>query len=522
MLSKVTMSQQTPRVRSHELVLWDAQECRKQVEAAQKVVQGEPEWFAFRDLCRITTSKWGNIGGASPFDGPGDVYKRLKGLTRFDGNIACAYGSKHENVAIKDYVAAEKSIRVEDTGLWMNTNYTHEDNFIYPPGPDPWVEQLRREFLTVRVGGSPDGLVYKDGHKLRVIEVKCPSSKLKPIPISKTPHYMYQCQGNMLFTGTTECDFLVWTPFGWKCWRIPLVSTMELSVDDLVDHEVILNEPELHDLERKGLYKDHRLVGYRRILMHVLFEFHKECVRPGVRTDKDWQRWLFQTSKERRWINKAHDIAMTRAVLVHNEQRPIEVPFKKINWPAMLSWQLRALEEHSFVNETWGRFAVIGNGDTLLMDDQEYPAKLVHAKNLFPDAIMPISREGRFVYIDIFHPNKRNTKLLIRSLEFNANKQDIEVWYTKYHRKKELPLHGYYSLTVQEGTALTVSEVGEWKPSYHDGQYQMNFACGQTLFFTHAILHAFRRVDASQPVDNKRQAKSATNDTMNKRVKGMT
>ena len=508
------------RVRSHELVLWDAKTCAEQVAAAKKVVQGEPEWFQFRDLCRITTSKWGNIHGVSPFDGPVDVYNRLKGLTKFGGNIACAYGSMHEDVAIAAYVQAlnvedeEHPFHVQDTGLWMNTNYTHEDNFIYPPGPDPWVEQLRREFLTVRIGGSPDGHVFQNGCKIRVIEVKCPSSKLKPIPISKTPHYMYQCQGNMLFTETTECDFIVWTPYGWRCWRIPLVSTMGLTVDDLIDHEVILNEPELRDLERKGLYKDNRLVGYRRILMHVLFEFHKECIRSDVRTEKDWKRWLFQTSKERRWLNRVHEIAMERAVLVHREQRPLEVPFNKINWPAMLSWQLRALEEHNFVNETWGRFAVIGNGDKLLMDDKEYPAKLVHAKTLFPDAIMPISREGRFVYMDLFHPNKRNTKLLVRPLEFDANKQDHEVWYTKYHRKKELPLRGYYSLTVQEGTALTVAEVGEWNPSYHEGQYQMNFACGQTLFFTHTVLHAFSRT-----MDKKRRPNNAMNDTMNKRPK---
>lgn len=61
-------------------------------------------------------------------------------------------------------------------------------------------------------GGSPDGYVGEDG----IIEVKCPYNSAKHIKTYITgevdKNYMYQCQGNMLFSGRKWCDFVSYDP----------------------------------------------------------------------------------------------------------------------------------------------------------------------------------------------------------------------------------------------------------------------------------------------------------------------
>lgn len=60
-------------------------------------------------------------------------------------------------------------------------------------------------------GGSPDGFVGKDG----IIEVKCPNSHNHFetfITENIKPEYIYQCQGNMLFSGRQWCDFISYDP----------------------------------------------------------------------------------------------------------------------------------------------------------------------------------------------------------------------------------------------------------------------------------------------------------------------
>lgn len=61
-------------------------------------------------------------------------------------------------------------------------------------------------------GGSPDGFVDDDG----LIEVKCPYNSANHIEtfieriIKK--EYLYQCQGNMLFSNRQWCDFISYDP----------------------------------------------------------------------------------------------------------------------------------------------------------------------------------------------------------------------------------------------------------------------------------------------------------------------
>jgi hypothetical protein len=78
-------------------------------------------------------------------------------------------------------------------------------------------------------------------------------------------------------------------------------------------------------------------------------------------------------------------------------------------------------------------------------------------------------------------------------MEFDANALAVPVWYCKWHRKKELPLRGYYILTVQEGADLVLTEVGEWAPDEVDGAYRVDFDCGHALTFTHQSILDFSK-----------------------------
>jgi hypothetical protein len=61
-------------------------------------------------------------------------------------------------------------------------------------------------------GGSPDGLVGKDG----IIEVKCPynpGNHAKTLVTGQVPdQYWFQVQGNMMVTGRKWCDFISFDP----------------------------------------------------------------------------------------------------------------------------------------------------------------------------------------------------------------------------------------------------------------------------------------------------------------------
>lgn len=60
-------------------------------------------------------------------------------------------------------------------------------------------------------GGSPDGFVGDDG----IVEVKCPNSHnhFKTFISGEIDkNYIYQCQGNMLFSNRQWCDFISYDP----------------------------------------------------------------------------------------------------------------------------------------------------------------------------------------------------------------------------------------------------------------------------------------------------------------------
>lgn len=82
-------------------------------------------------------------------------------------------------------------------------------------------------------GGSPDGFVGDNA----IIEIKCPYNSAKHIKTFITgeidKNYLYQCQGNMLFSGRDWCDFVSYDP------RMP--ESMRLKIIRIEKDEEICN-----------------------------------------------------------------------------------------------------------------------------------------------------------------------------------------------------------------------------------------------------------------------------------------
>lgn len=100
---------------------------------------------------------------------------------------------------------------------------------------DVKAEHMGKTFIQFNelCGGSPDAFVGEDG----VLEVKCPYNSANHIKTYITGEidkgYMYQCQGNMLFTNRQWCDFVSYDP------RMP--EEMQLKVIRIERDEDICN-----------------------------------------------------------------------------------------------------------------------------------------------------------------------------------------------------------------------------------------------------------------------------------------
>ena len=152
------------------------------------LVQRSNPWLEARKG-KITASNCGALLGLVSWTSRAEAYRRLIGISKFEGNAACDYGTNMESAAISCY-EIHTGNKVYATGL-----HTHPQN--------RWI------------AGSPDGFVGHDG----MIEVKCPY--YNKIPHEKVPnHYYLQMNCLMECTGKEWCDFVSWTPRHMTTFRV--------------------------------------------------------------------------------------------------------------------------------------------------------------------------------------------------------------------------------------------------------------------------------------------------------------
>ena len=152
-------------------------------------LQRTEEWRLARSG-RLTASQFGAALGLSPYCSRQELWRQLTGRTDpFAGNEATEWGEAHEKDALHAYEVA--------TG-----------RLIEPSAFIPFSDWS---------GCSPDGWVM-DGDKRGIVEAKAPYSQR--IYADIPDHYRAQVIGQLGITRADFADFIVWTPYEHRIWRV--------------------------------------------------------------------------------------------------------------------------------------------------------------------------------------------------------------------------------------------------------------------------------------------------------------
>ena len=140
----------------------------------------------------------------------GDLMTKGRGKDKFWGDTAMNY--IFEKVA--ELMTGVPHYVRETASMAWGTEHEAEAIDFYNSINDVKASHMGKTFIEFNelCGGSPDAFVGEDG----ILEVKCPYNSANHIKtyitgeISKS--YMYQCQGNMLFSNRKWCDFVSYDP----------------------------------------------------------------------------------------------------------------------------------------------------------------------------------------------------------------------------------------------------------------------------------------------------------------------
>ena len=164
--------------------------------------QSSPQWFFARKI-RLTASNFGKICKARNDNSRINVSKGMVEQKPLYVN-AVKHGQHYEQEAIQKYLEVNNNVTFKKAGFLVHKEF---------------------KFL----GGSPDGLINKDG----TIEVKCPYSERDTAPtdiklnylhmegkLKINSNYFYQVPGLLEILNRPWCDFVIFTFKGIKVERI--------------------------------------------------------------------------------------------------------------------------------------------------------------------------------------------------------------------------------------------------------------------------------------------------------------
>ena len=192
---------------------------------------------------RITASLFHDVYVRKESTHPDLLLKRIMGYEQNDLSYipAINWGIQNENSAREQYTTVmstrHNAFTCSLTGLWINPLYPH-------------------------MGVSPDGITDCQCCGEGILEIKCPHSARHVDPNSLTSttcafltstgclnhkhRYYTQVQGQLMVTGRLFCDFLIWTPVGYKIERVyPDVHFWEKLEKKLTSFYVINVLPEI-------------------------------------------------------------------------------------------------------------------------------------------------------------------------------------------------------------------------------------------------------------------------------------
>uniref|UniRef100_A0A8W8NQ72 SWIM-type domain-containing protein n=1 Tax=Magallana gigas TaxID=29159 RepID=A0A8W8NQ72_MAGGI len=170
-------------------------------------------WAAVRKL-RITASNFGQVIGAIRRNRLTlSLKKRLLSAYNLEKRPSIQWGLTHEKVAIDSYCKLSE-VSVLQTGIWL-----HESGVL---------------------GASPDGFV-----QAREMSIKDACANLKDfflecdsegtLRLKESHDYWHQVQGQLYLTGTSCCDFVVWTPVSMEVIRILKDDSWQCHLKNMIE-----------------------------------------------------------------------------------------------------------------------------------------------------------------------------------------------------------------------------------------------------------------------------------------------
>lgn len=177
-------------------------------------------WAAVRKL-RITASNFGQVIGAIRRNRLTlSLKKRLLSAYNLEKRPSIQWGLTHEKVAIDSYCKLSE-VSVLQTGIWL-----HESG-VLGASPDGFVQGDPKTcnmnvHLQSKLTASPAILEVKCPFSARAMSIKDACANLKDfflecdsegtLRLKESHDYWHQVQGQLYLTGTSCCDFVVWTP----------------------------------------------------------------------------------------------------------------------------------------------------------------------------------------------------------------------------------------------------------------------------------------------------------------------
>ncbi|XP_061169341.1 uncharacterized protein LOC133178631 [Saccostrea echinata] len=198
-------------------------------------------WAAVRKL-RITASNFGQVIGAIRRNRLSvSLKKRLLSAYNLEKRASIQWGRTHEKSAKDDYCKLSE-VSILETGIWL-----HESG-VLGASPDGFVQgdpKHLKVHLQGKVSASPDIIEVKCPFSARAMSIKDACTNLKNfflecdsegvLHLRENHDYWHQVQGQLYLTGTTCCDFVVWTPVSMEVIRILRDEFWEIHLKNMIE-----------------------------------------------------------------------------------------------------------------------------------------------------------------------------------------------------------------------------------------------------------------------------------------------
>lgn len=200
-------------------------------------------WAAVRKL-RITASNFGQVIGAIRRNRLTlSLKKRLLSAYNLEKRPSIQWGLTHEKVAIDSYCKLSE-VSVLQTGIWL-----HESG-VLGASPDGFVQGDPKTcnmnvHLQSKLTASPAILEVKCPFSARAMSIKDACANLKDfflecdsegtLRLKESHDYWHQVQGQLYLTGTSCCDFVVWTPVSMEVIRILKDDSWQCHLKNMIE-----------------------------------------------------------------------------------------------------------------------------------------------------------------------------------------------------------------------------------------------------------------------------------------------